>query len=92
MAGGRTYGAQFMATLEEWITDGGDVSRIVTLANVYQGADQTARQLMFKEWLEATNLTCGGCGVGFKNVWEEVEEEDEIMCGCCIEGYLGPGP
>ncbi len=50
--GATSYRDLFQHALEESIGTYGDLSRVVTLVNVYQGADPIARQYAFDDWLE----------------------------------------
>ncbi len=90
----KSYREFFQAHLEDLIRMGGDVGQMVTLVNAYQGTDPTARHFAFHEWLQDASLACGQCGVSFKPLAEEVEEEDLIRCRWCAHGLrdLGSEP
>ena len=49
-----TYGELFKQALEEQIAAGGDVGRMVTLVNAYQGTDSVTRHFAFRDWLDAS--------------------------------------
>lgn len=82
----RSYRDDFQTYLEGQIEVGGDVSTMVTLVNVYQGSDAIARQIAFREWVEATVFICALCGKHFTMAWEDVDEEDHILCPRCRRG------
>ena len=83
-----TYREIFNQALEEWIAAGGDVARTVTLVNVYQGSDPTARHFAFRDWLGTTRVPCSRCGFGFQPDPEEADEAGEVLCVWCIKGSL----
>src|SRR5947207_1799804 len=91
MATPSTYRELFQESLEEQIAAGGDVSRMVTLVNVYQRADQTARHFAFREWLDSASLACGRCGTSFESAPEDLQEDDDVLCVWCRKGFLGLG-
>lgn len=78
-----TYQELFQAKLEEWIADGGDPSRMVTLVNMYQRSDPIARQICFREWAAEDPFACSRCGHPFVPDYGEVEEDDYILCRRC---------
>ena len=80
-----TYGELFKAALEEWIESGGDVSRIVTLVNIYQGNDPVAERLEFQDWLQGSELSCELCGRTFSPDLQEVFEDDNVLCSKCTK-------
>lgn len=76
----RTYRELFQAALEEWIAEGGDVGRLVTLVNIYQGQDPVARQIEFREWLDWAPFFCEQCARAFAPDPDAVGEEDYVLC------------
>jgi hypothetical protein len=87
-----TYRERFEQSLEEDIAAGGDVSRMVTLVNIYQGADSTARHFAFREWLDAASLSCGRCAIASTLMkTEDIEEDDEVLCDWCRKGSVNFG-
>lgn len=91
MATTATYEELFREWLEELIGAGGDVSKVVTLVNVYQGTDGTARHHAFRDWLQAATLGCGRCRTAFSPPVDDVEEQDDVLCIWCRKGSLGLG-
>lgn len=73
-------GSRILSSLEEWIKEGGNVGRLVTLVNIYQGQDPTARELAFREWLEEAEFFCAQCARPFAPNADRVEEEDYVLC------------
>ena len=84
--GAATYRDLFQHALEEAIGERGDLSGIVTLVNVYQGADPVARQYAFDDWVEGTSFSCGLCGRSFTPDPDEVEEYAAVFCEPCTKG------
>jgi hypothetical protein len=88
MTAGATYRERFQESLEEQIAAGGDVSRMVTLVNIYQGADSTARHFAFREWLDSASLSCSRCAIAAKLMrTEDIQEDDDVLCDWCRKGY-----
>ncbi len=78
-----TYGELFKASLEEQIRSGGDVGTMVTLVNIYQGSDPAAAHFAFRDWVQATPMTCERCGRGFSAYSEVIDEDYFILCPKC---------
>jgi len=63
----------------------------VTLVNVYERRDASARGVMFRDWLKAERFACGRCQNPFTPQAEEIaeiNEEDEIRCLWCAKPFL----
>lgn len=79
-----TFRDLFKDYLEELISMGGEVSRVVTLVHVYDDdGDSPSRQIAFWEWLENELFLCERCGHEFSGRRLEVEEDDDVVCPPC---------
>lgn len=87
-----TYRERFNQALEEQIAAGGDAPRMVTLVNVYQGTDATARHFAFREWLEGASLVCGRCFMPVGAAVGEADEDAEVLCSWCRHGFAEREP
>ncbi|MGH9463938.1 MAG: hypothetical protein ACRD1X_22270 [Vicinamibacteria bacterium] len=86
--GATTYRDLFQHALEESIRAYGEISRVVILVSVYQGADPIARQYAFDDWVEGTSFSCGLCGRTFTPDPDEVEE----VCRRLLRAVHDGGP
>lgn len=85
--GETTYRELFQEALEESIATYGELSRVVTLVNVYQGTDPIARHYAFGDWIDGASFSCGLCGRTFTPEPDEVEEDAAVLCeGCTKKG------
>ncbi len=78
-----TYAELFDRFLQERITEGGDISEVITAVLAYEKRDDGRRFLLFQDWLHDSEFTCGRCGKTFWSTMDGVREDDHVLCARC---------
>jgi len=83
--GETTYRELFEEALGKSIATYGELWRIVTLVNIYQGTDEIARHYAFEGWVEGASFSCGRCRKIFTPDPGAVEEDAAVICERCTK-------
>jgi DNA-directed RNA polymerase subunit RPC12/RpoP len=78
-----TYRELFEEAIGKSIATYGELWRIVTLVNIYQGTDEIARHCAFGGWVEGASFSCGRCREIVTPDGGEIEEETAVVCEQC---------
>ena len=78
-----TYGGMFEKHLAEQISGGGEIPRMVTLVNIFQGTDIGSRYSEFRNWVQGTSFSCMFCDDTFVPNPDKIKETNLVVCGRC---------
>lgn len=81
--GATTYRELFEVAIGTSIATYGELWRIVTLVNIYQGTDEIARRYAFEGWVEGASFSCGRCRETFTPETDGLEEDAAVICERC---------